>query len=247
MGTCKVILRVVEGPHVGREFAFAEHKTFVVGRAEGADFRLEQKDKLLSRNHFLVEVNPPLCRVMDLANTNGIRVNGRKVFVADLKPGDTIQGGNTVMEVSIVGAPAGVPDTTLTAAARALPAAGRGAPVACDEHGYPVALPGYRIERPLVDKPGMGHVVLAATERDGRPVVLKMIRPAVAGDDVTVARFLREASLLRGLRHENIVRFLDVGFASGTLFFAIEYVPRVTSAGSSNCGRGRSRRGGRSP
>ncbi len=97
--------------------------------------------------------------------------------------------------------------------------------VVCDEFGYPVHLPGYRIRKSLVDRPGMGHVVLAEQESKGRKVALKMIRPAIAGDEVTIARFLREARTLRGLRHEHIVRVFDVGYGSGVLYFAMEYVP----------------------
>ncbi|MHC5542844.1 FHA domain-containing protein, partial [Singulisphaera rosea] len=103
----RVTLRVTQGPHAGRSFEFQQHDTFIVGRAVYAHFRLEQRDKYFSRAHFLVEVNPPLCRLMDLGSTNGTFVNGKKVGEVDLGDGDKIRGGITVLEVGIdrTGAP----------------------------------------------------------------------------------------------------------------------------------------------
>ncbi|MBC7966120.1 MAG: FHA domain-containing protein [Fuerstia sp.] len=75
----KVVLTVIEGPHAGRIFEFDRHDTFIVGRSKAAQFRLSDDDEFFSRNHFLMEVNPPLCRILDLSSTNGTRVNGKSV------------------------------------------------------------------------------------------------------------------------------------------------------------------------
>ncbi len=96
-----VTLRVTEGPHREQVFAFREHGTFIVGRSKDAHFRLPLKDKTFSRFHFMVEVNPPCCRLMDMASRNGTKVNGRKVSVIDLQDGDTIRGGQTALVLSI--------------------------------------------------------------------------------------------------------------------------------------------------
>lgn len=45
--------------------------------------------------------------------------------------------------------------------------------------------------------------------RTGRQVMIKMLRPSLARDDVAVARFRREADILRRLTHSNVVSFLD--------------------------------------
>src|SRR5262249_10093535 len=82
-------------------FSFREHDTFIVGRSKQAHFRLPSKDKAFSRFHFMVEVNPPCCRLIDMASCNGTRVNGRKVSVVDLNGGDTIRGGRATLTVSI--------------------------------------------------------------------------------------------------------------------------------------------------
>jgi eukaryotic-like serine/threonine-protein kinase len=97
----RVTLTVKEGPHQGREFEFEEHDTFIVGRSARAQFRLPLKDASLSRVHFMVEVNPPHCRLTDLDSTNGTKVNGRKVSAGDLVDGDLIEAGQTVLLFSI--------------------------------------------------------------------------------------------------------------------------------------------------
>ena len=103
-----VRLAVMEGPHRGQEFVFPEHDIFLVGRSRSAHFRL--RDDYFSRLHFLVEVNPPSCRLTDLGSHNGTYVNGKKVDVADLKDGDLIQGGTTVLRLSVE-APGEMPAT----------------------------------------------------------------------------------------------------------------------------------------
>src|SRR5262249_39504636 len=98
-----VTLTVTAGPLKGQQFAFAEHDTFVVGRSRRAHLRF--RDKSLSRFHFLVEINPPSCRVVDLRSQNGTFVNRERVDSADLKHGDKISAGDTRFRVAIVDAP----------------------------------------------------------------------------------------------------------------------------------------------
>ena len=71
----------------------------------------------------------------------------------------------------------------------------------------------------------MGVVYKAQRESDGLIVAIKTIRPAVVPDEATVARFLREADILRQLQHPHIVAFTEMGQAGKLLFFAMEFVP----------------------
>ena len=91
----KIVLSVIKGPHQGKSFEFSEHDTFVVGRGSYANFRLPKKDPYFSRAHFIIEVNPPLCRIMDLSSSNGTYLNGKRITELDLKDGDRIRGGDT--------------------------------------------------------------------------------------------------------------------------------------------------------
>src|SRR5437868_10288804 len=97
----RITLTVIGGPHTGQAFSFSGHDTFLVGRSKRAHFRLAAKDKYFSRVHFLVEVNPPQCRLMDMGSHNGTYVNGQKVTTADLHDGDQIKAGKTVLRVAV--------------------------------------------------------------------------------------------------------------------------------------------------
>ncbi|MCI0456909.1 MAG: protein kinase [Gemmataceae bacterium] len=97
----RITLRVTAGPHKGQKFTFDGHEMFIVGRSKRAHFQLADKDRYLGRVHFLVEINPPYCRLMDLASRNGTYVNERRVGMADLQDGDKIQAGRTILRVAV--------------------------------------------------------------------------------------------------------------------------------------------------
>jgi pSer/pThr/pTyr-binding forkhead associated (FHA) protein len=96
-----VRLVVTAGPHAGKEFAFDRHDTFLVGRTKDAHLQLSYDDPYFSRRHFLVEVNPPRVRVIDLQSRNGTHVNGQRVESAELKNDDTLKAGHTVFRVVV--------------------------------------------------------------------------------------------------------------------------------------------------
>ncbi len=97
----RITLTVTEGPHAGRVFSFEEHDSFLVGRSPEANFRLAAKDQYFSRHHFLIELNPPRCRLIDMESTNGVFLNDERVMLAMLKHGDRINAGKTVLTVAI--------------------------------------------------------------------------------------------------------------------------------------------------
>lgn len=77
----------------------------------------------------------------------------------------------------------------------------------------------------------MGIVYRAVDERDGKTVALKVIREAeVAGDESAPhvaearVRFTREAEILKGLLHANVVTFHEIGEEDGTPYLAMEYL-----------------------
>jgi serine/threonine-protein kinase len=95
----QITLRVTAGPHKGESFTFIGHSAFIVGRSKRAHFRLPLKDRYFSRIHFIVEVNPPQCRIMDTGSRNGTFVNGDRITTADLEDGDKIKAGRTILRV----------------------------------------------------------------------------------------------------------------------------------------------------
>ena len=113
----RVDLVVSEGKYQGQVFSFEEHDTFLLGRMPDCTIKLPE-DTLVSRHHFILEVNPPDARVRDLGSLNGTWVNGTKYGgrakgetpeqgalheypQVDLKDGDKIEVGDTVMHVKV--------------------------------------------------------------------------------------------------------------------------------------------------
>jgi pSer/pThr/pTyr-binding forkhead associated (FHA) protein len=307
MALLQIVLKVTSGPHEGREFSFDGHDHFIVGRAKSAQFRLSMKDQYFSRNHFLVEVNPPLCRLIDLNSMNGTFVNGRKVTSTELHDGDMIKGGGTTLQVSFVSkqsnaeAPVANPDAVVDPVPAAAdvpaprnrksgqpaatvpkvvgdqtivprdwpanpalpeqPAAGPGrkapgqtnkklsnreeekaratrpsaAPAAkvrkelsADEQKKIESIPQPFDRYELIDelgRGGMGVVYRARDKNDGSIVALKVVLPAVAASPEDLARFIREARILKKLTHPHIVPYHDLGHACGQLYFAMALVP----------------------
>jgi serine/threonine-protein kinase len=84
----------------------------------------------------------------------------------------------------------------------------------------------FEIEKEL-GSGAMGTVYRARLRQDGKPdqtVALKVIAFGLSGNEQALARFEREAKILKQLRHPNIVRLLGTGRYRGTPFFAMEFV-----------------------
>jgi serine/threonine-protein kinase len=84
----------------------------------------------------------------------------------------------------------------------------------------------FEIEKEL-GSGAMGMVYRARFHRDdGRvvPVALKMVALNLLGNEGAMARFEREASILKQLRHPHIVKLFATGRWRGTPFIAMEYI-----------------------
>jgi serine/threonine-protein kinase len=216
-GAGPITLTVTHGPHRGQQFRLTGHDTFIVGRSRRAHLRLPEKDAnkgwLISRLHFLVEANPPRCRVLDLGSRNGTHVNGTRVDASDLHDGDRIQAGRTVLHVAIP--------------AEAEPAAP--APAPPPAASFPV-VPGHEIVREI-GRGAMGVVYLARDLARGDQVAVKTITPSARGKSADVERFLREARILCDLVHPHVVACRELGESQGRLYFVMEYVAGQDAAG----------------
>src|SRR5262245_45588558 len=98
----RITFTVTTGPLAGRAFHFEGHDVFLVGRSSNAHCRFPEDDPFFSRVHFLVEVNPPRCRLTDMGSRNGTFVNNRMVEMIDLDDGDEIRAGHTRITVRVV-------------------------------------------------------------------------------------------------------------------------------------------------
>ena len=247
----RVILDVLQGPQSGRSFVFDRHDTFIVGRSRFVHCPID--DAALSRDHFLIEVNPPQCELRDLGSTNGTFVNNIRVDRARLNSGDLVAAGQSVFRVQVEQAPAPISEGGL-ASTNDLPVS---SPIQCagcgvaaplnitiagpvrageDDHiewwcptcrgdaaSLPQPAPQYATLREL-GRGAMGVVYQAQHKATGKMVALKLIMPETATASAAIERFLREMSVISQLRHPNIVEWYEQGTTRGQFWFAMEYV-----------------------
>jgi eukaryotic-like serine/threonine-protein kinase len=116
----RVTLKVTRGTLAGEEFAFEDYTTCIIGRGQDCHPKLpdDEHHRTISRNHCLLDINPPDIRVRDFGSLNGTWVNGQKIGQRekdqspeeaakmifpehDLKDGDEIKLADTVFHVGI--------------------------------------------------------------------------------------------------------------------------------------------------
>ncbi len=82
---------------------------------------------------------------------------------------------------------------------------------------------GYTIEK-VLGRGGIGTVYLARHPRLPRSIAIKVLNPEQFSDTEIRARFEREADLVSGLEHPNIVAVYDRGVDAGQLWIAMRYI-----------------------
>lgn len=241
-----VTLRVIAGPHTGRVFTFDQHETFLIGRSESAHFCLPE-DRFFSRHHCLLEIAPPQIFLRDLGSTNGTYVNGLRVEATHLKPGDRIQGGETVLEVEVSVEPEPTEEVDVGGVTSTIPSV---ITVECLNCGImaeaeasrpdsklsylcvdcrrklkenPQPVPNYQMIR-VLGQGGMGSVMLARSVTDGRVVAIKTLLPEVAVSEQSLKRFMREIEVAASLQHPHIVSYIEHGSHNGIVYLVSEFV-----------------------
>ena len=94
-----VQLLVIAGPDQGRFFNLTEGQTLVIGRGQNTEIRL--RDPHVSRNHCQVQVDAGKVLLRDASSAAGTEVNGEKVTVRELRPGDVIRLGDTQLRFQL--------------------------------------------------------------------------------------------------------------------------------------------------
>lgn len=223
----------------------------MIGRSEEAQFCLPA-DRFFSRNHCLLEIAPPQAFIRDLNSTNGTFVNGMRVETAYLKSGDRIQGGETVLEVEVTSGLEEFADsfhgqssgrlsvvTTKCLNCSVPTTVEANSPDAkmsyvCEDcrnklKENPQPVPGYQMIR-VIGQGGMGSVMLARAEADGRAVAIKTLLPEVAVSEQSLKRFLREIEVASTLKHPNIVEYVENGTHNGLVYLVTEFVTGMDAA-----------------
>jgi serine/threonine-protein kinase len=255
----QINLKVTAGPYKGRIFSFTQHDSFLIGRSPEAHLCLPE-DRFFSRNHCLLEMNPPHSHLRDLGSTNGTFLNGQRVKEAALKNGDRIQCGETILIVEVV-VSSNVSETTQDT----LPLRPVLVMVEClncgrreqaqasspDEHltflcedcrielkRSPQAIPGYDTVK-LLGRGGMGSVMLSRDQRTGKAVAIKTLLPEFAVSDKAMRRFMREIDVAAALKHKNIVEFIDHGTHNGVVYLVTEFVDGMDASKLADANGGR--------
>jgi serine/threonine-protein kinase len=91
------------------------------------------------------------------------------------------------------------------------------------------SLGGYQLEEEI-GRGSMGVVYRGKQVALGREVAIKVLPHALARNASYVARFIREAQIIAGLNHPNIVHIYDAGQHGRHLYFVMEYVQGPTLA-----------------
>ncbi len=235
--TSLVTMSVISGPHQGQRFEFNRHDTFVAGRSGKAHLSLPN-DPRFSRYHFRLEIRPPECYLVDLDSRNGTLVNGTRVSECLLNHGDVIRVGRTELRVDIDEVEADsnqlAPQTIEFESDAADPKAethlASTRPNDSEEISDPneqwQPVPGYRITEQL-GQGAMGAVYRALQKSTSRSFAIKLIVPHRIGNERDTQLFLREVSVLSRLDHPRIVKFFELGVASGQFYFVMEDVNTV--------------------
>jgi eukaryotic-like serine/threonine-protein kinase len=186
-----------------------------------------------------------------LGSLNGTYVNGFRVETAHLKNGDRIQGGETILEVE-VSADAVQPEFSptdsktenfvkTTPSLVTIQCLNCGIPAnveasrpdakmsyVCDNcreqlKKNPQPIPNYEMIR-ILGQGGMGSVMLARSQKDGRPVAIKTLLPEVAVSEQSLKRFMREIEVAASLQHPHIVSYIEHGTHNGVVYLVTEFV-----------------------
>jgi serine/threonine-protein kinase len=250
----RVSLTVTAGPQQGRVFPFTGHTAFLVGRSRRADMQLPAADDTVSRLHFLVEINPPHCRVTDLATKNGTLVNGQRLAAGDLKDGDVIAAGQTSLRVGVSNRPPASPEGPTPPALEAILAARPAPRLPATVSGCPIcgsAVPAVEVPLPLpflcpscralaaqqpqplaeyallreLRRGQLGVAFLAVRRVDGYPALVRLLRPNAAPTPALMQCMLQQLSPLSLLDCPQIIALREFGESAGNLFFIHDHVP----------------------
>src|SRR5262245_53684576 len=115
----QLTLQITTGPHAGRKVLLRSGQVARIGRTEWADFSFP-RDADLADVHFAVQCQLHGARLRKLALDRTLAVNSQDVSEADLKPGDTIQAGQSAFIVAFDGQTAPPSDAPVAGAAAAV-------------------------------------------------------------------------------------------------------------------------------
>ena len=93
-------LRFISGKYQGGEFPLRPNREIIIGRSSDLDMVLVED--MVSRKHAKIVTEEKGVAIQDLGSTNGTFVNGEKIRKVDLKDGDRILIGTSIIKLVAV-------------------------------------------------------------------------------------------------------------------------------------------------
>ena len=93
-------LRFISGKYQGGEYPLQDARDLVIGRSSDLDMVLIED--MVSRKHARISLQDGAITIADLGSTNGTFVNGEKVKKAQLKEGDRVLIGTSILKLVTV-------------------------------------------------------------------------------------------------------------------------------------------------
>src|SRR5437762_7295116 len=90
-------LRFISGKYQGGEFPRRPNREIVIGRSSDLDMVLVED--MVSRKHAKIITDDRTVSIQDLGSTNGTFVNGEKIRKVELKDGDRILIGTSIIKL----------------------------------------------------------------------------------------------------------------------------------------------------
>jgi pSer/pThr/pTyr-binding forkhead associated (FHA) protein len=100
-GMANWVLKFISGKYQGGEFPLEEGREYLVGRS--SDCALVLVEDMVSRQHAKLLVEDDIPMLIDLGSTNGSFVNGERVKNQQLREGDRILFGTSIIKLLRVG------------------------------------------------------------------------------------------------------------------------------------------------
>jgi pSer/pThr/pTyr-binding forkhead associated (FHA) protein len=98
--TIQWALRFISGKYQGGEFPLRPHREIIIGRSSELDMVLVED--MVSRKHAKITTDDKNVTIQDLGSTNGTFVNGEKIRKVELKDGDRILIGTSIIKLVFV-------------------------------------------------------------------------------------------------------------------------------------------------
>lgn len=206
-------LHVVAGAAKGTHCWGQQDEVITAGRSKNASLCVGD-DPECSRQHCKFISKSGVWSVVDLGSSNGTSLNGARITESRLSDGDIVGIGKTQIEIRIRVDSNSENETMV-------PGRSASHPVEMIREIGP-----YLIRRTLGEG-GMGVVFLAVHKRTQELSAIKLIRPEFIAGAQAKQLFLREASILAGINHPQIVASREFGLHEECPYFVMEYVPSI--------------------